>query len=179
MRLATDHLLALIGAVSLTTGCFLPWVDLRPLERMKIAAGPVRGIVDPFHGIRGPYPVDSFILLFVGTVAVLVAGYVVLQGPGHAQGKSGRRLSLFYLLSGMLTVGLAYLDLRDILSRASTSVQAFREFSRAFALDPLSDVGVLSFVGVGLYPTLAGGLCLLSAGAWAFVARPPVPGSPS
>ena len=167
MRLVADHLVALLGSAALTTGCFLSWIDLRPLERMKAAIGPVRGIVDPFAGIRGPHPVDSFILLCVGTVAVLVAGYAALQG------KPNRRFNLFYLLSGMFTVGLAYLDLKDVLSRASVSVQAFREFSRGVqslgALDPLSDLGALSFVGVGLYPTLAGGLCLVSAGAWAFL----------
>lgn len=175
---AADHLIALVGSTALTTGCFLSWVDLRPLERMKAVIGPVRGIVDPFAGIRGPHPVDSFILLCVGTVAVLVAGYAALQG----RGPSDRRFSLFYLVSGMFTIGLAYLDLRDILSRASVSVRAFREFSRGVQslgapndIAPLGDIGVLSFVGIGLYPTLAGGLCLLAAGAWAFVTGPSRP----
>lgn len=171
MRFLTDHLLALSGAVTLTTGCFLPWINLDPLDRMKGIVGPVRGIVDPFAGIRGPYPVDSFILLFVGSVAVCVAGYAVARG----RRQWSRGLSLFYLLSGMFTVGLVYLDLRDVLGRASETVRAFREFSRALAFDPLTDVGVLSFVGIGLYPALVGGLCLLSAGAWAFMAKPAPP----
>ncbi len=175
MRVAPDHLLALFGAVTVTTGCFLPWINLGPLERMKGIVGPVRGIVDPFSGLRGPYPADSFILLFVGSVAVCIAGYAVSNEIWGGRRTWSRGLSLFYLLSGMFTVGLAYLELRDVLGRASETVRAFREFSRAFAFDPLTDVGVLSFVGVGLYPALAGGLCLLSAGAWAFMAKP-VPG---
>ncbi len=131
------RIIPILSSIIIVIGCFMPWIQL--------------GALITYRGTDNP---DGALML----VAALVAGGLAF----YNYSKDEPNNTWIYVVVGVLTIIIAYLDLKEVKAKSKDLASSLNQFNSFFG--GKRDDSIMNFVGSGLYIVFLGAIGLIFSG---------------